>query len=276
VVWPVTDTTDPRVVQIPDHCLPLAPDRHIRRAPSRRKDLAQGEEKSGLQEARMKVTTKRGAIWDLDGVLADTGELHYLAWSQVLPEYGLPFSWAAFQSTFGMNNAGILALLFGRTPEPGLVAEISERKEAAFRQAVVAAPGRLQPLPGVRDWLERLRATGFRQAIASSAPPENIETLVNELGLRACFDALVSGFALPGKPDPATFLQAAHAIDVPAARCVVVEDAVHGVEGARRAGMKCIAVTTTTPADALAAADLVVERLDALPLDAFERLVNRG
>ena len=217
---------------------------------------------------------ERGAIWDLDGVLVDTGELHYLSWSAVLPEYGVPFSWEVFQSTFGMNNAGILALLFGGTPDPALVAEIGGRKEEAFRQAVVAVPGRVQALPGVRDWLERLRAAGFRQAIASSAPPANIDTLVDELGLRACFEALVSGFDLPGKPDPATFLQAARAIGVPARRCVVVEDAVHGVEGARRAGMKCIAVTTTNPAAALAAADLVVDRLDTLPLDAFERLVD--
>jgi HAD superfamily hydrolase (TIGR01509 family) len=217
---------------------------------------------------------ERGAIWDLDGVLADTGELHYLSWKQVLPEYGVPFSWEVFQSTFGMNNAGILAVLLGRTPDPGLVAEISERKEEAFRQAVVAVPGRLQTLPGVREWLERLRATGFRQAIASSAPPANIETLVDELGLRGFFYALVSGYDLPGKPDPATFFEAARAIGVPARRCVVVEDAVHGVEGARRADMKCIAVTTTNPAVALAAADVVVARLDGLPLDAFERLLD--
>ena len=222
----------------------------------------------------MKGTTARGVIWDMDGVLADTGELHYLSWTQVLPEFGVPFSWEVFQSTFGMNNAGILALLFERTPDPKLVAEISGRKEAAFRRAVVAAPGRVPVLPGVRDWLERLSAAGFRQAIASSAPRANIETLVDELELRAFFDALVSGVDLPGKPDPATFLAAARAIGVAAGRCAVVEDAVHGVEGARRAGMKCIAVTTTNPAAALAAADLIVDRLDALPLDAFERLLD--
>ena len=217
---------------------------------------------------------ERGAIWDLDGVLADTGQMHYLAWTRVLAEYGLPFSWETFETTFGMNNTGILALLFGRASDPGLVAEIGERKETAFRQAVLAVPGHIQPLPGVRDWLERLRAAGFRQAIASSAPPANIDLLVGELGLRGCFDALVSGFDLPGKPDPATFLAAARAIGVPAGRCVVVVDAVHGVVGARRAGMRCIAVTTTSPAAALAAADLVVARLDALPIDAFDRLVD--
>jgi beta-phosphoglucomutase len=64
----------------------------------------------------------------------------------------------------------------------------------------------------------------------------------------------------------------AHLIDVPPERCIVVEDAVAGVEAARRAGMKCIAVTTTNPAHALKAGDVVVERLDALPTDTFQRL----
>jgi beta-phosphoglucomutase-like phosphatase (HAD superfamily) len=70
------------------------------------------------------------------------------------------------------------------------------------------------------------------------------------------------------------FLEAARLIGVPLERCVVVEDAPVGVEAARRAGMKCIAVTTTSPAQALQAADVIVERLDALPADAFKRLLG--
>jgi len=124
---------------------------------------------------------ERGVIWDLDGVLVDTGELHYLSWSRVLPEYGVPFDRESFRATFGMNNAAILAILLGRTPEPTLLTEISERKEQMFRQA---ARGNVSPLPGVRPWLERLQSAGFGQAIASSAPQANIDTLVDELGLR--------------------------------------------------------------------------------------------
>jgi len=216
-------------------------------------------------------TVERGVIWDMDGVLVDTGELHYLAWSRVLPEYGLPFDREMFRATFGMNNAGILTLLLGRPPEPELLSEISDQKEQTFREMV---PGNVSLLPGVLTWLKRLRSAGYHQAIASSAPQANIDTLVDELGLRDYFDALLSGFALPGKPDPSTFLQAAQAIQVPPERCVVVEDATAGVEGARRANMKCIALTTTNPAEALQAADIVVDRLDELPPDTFERLLG--
>jgi len=216
------------------------------------------------------MSDPRGVLWDMDGVLVDTGAFHFSAWSQTLQEYGIPFDEERFRLTFGMNNTGILTVLLGRVPEPDLVAEVSARKESLFREAI---RGRAQPLPGALAWLERLAAAGIRQALASSAPLENIDALVDELGLRPRFQAILSGFALPGKPEPALFLAAAAQIGVPPARCVVVEDAVAGVEAARRAGMRCIAVTTTSPASALAAADLVVERLDRLPPDAFEMLL---
>lgn len=217
------------------------------------------------------MTTKQGVLWDLDGVIVDSGEFHFLAWSETLSEHSIPFSRELFQATFGMNNAGILAVLMGQPPAPELLAEISDRKEQRFRQAV---RGRARPLPGVPGWLERLKTAGVRQAVASSAPPENIDALVDELDLRGYFDAIISGFDLPGKPDPALFLKVARLIGVPPEQCVVVEDAVAGVEAAKRAGMKCIAVTTTNPPHALEAADVIVERLDALPANAFQHLLT--
>jgi beta-phosphoglucomutase family hydrolase len=216
------------------------------------------------------MAARQGALWDLDGVLVDTGEFHFRAWSQTLSEYGVPFTRESFQATFGMNNAGVLSALLGETPAPDLLAEISDRKERLFRQAV---RGRAQPLSGVRAWLERLKAARARQAIASSAPSANIEVLVDELGLRSYFAAIVSGFDLPGKPDPAVFLKAARLIGVPPERCVVFEDAVAGVEAAKRAGMKCVAVATTNPAHTLKGADVVVEQLDELSPDTFQRLL---
>jgi beta-phosphoglucomutase-like phosphatase (HAD superfamily) len=94
---------------------------------------------------------------------------------------------------------------------------------------------------------------------------------VEELGLRVCFDAVVSGDDLPGKAQPTLFSTVARLLGVLPERCVVVEDAITGADGARRAGMKCIAVTTTNPA-ALGQADIVADRLDALPMDVLQRL----
>ena len=144
-----------------------------------------------------------------------------------------------------------------------------EEKERRFRESI---RGRVQALPGVQLWLERFKAAAIPQAIASSAPQANIDAIVDELGFRSYFTALVSGGNMPGKPDPAVFLEAARLIGIPTERNVVIEDAVAGVEAARRAGMKCVAVTTTNPKDALTSAHLVVDRLDALSWEELERL----
>ncbi len=219
------------------------------------------------------MTDLRAVLWDMDGVLVDTGEFHFQAWAQTLADYGFPFARADFRTTFGWNNSRILAYVLGREPAPEQLKDIADLKEERFRQSI---RGRARLLPGVRDWLERLKAAGVSQALASSAPPANIDALVDELGLRSYFQTVVSGEALPGKPDPALFLQAARELGVAPAGCVVVEDAVAGVEAARRGGMKVVAVATTSPVEALSTADIVVDRLDQLPPDAFERLWRRN
>lgn len=203
----------------------------------------------------------RGVIWDLDGVLVDTAETHYISWKETLPPYGISISYELFRKSFGMNNEGVLTFLTGRKPDPDLLAEIDERKESAFRQAI---RGHAQLLPGVAHWLETLQQSGVHMAVGSSAPMANVEALVNETGIRSYFMALVSAHGKPSKPDPWVFVQAAQRIDVLPEACWVLEDAVSGVEAAHRAGMRCLAVTTTNPAQALHAAEIIVDRLDEL------------
>ena len=224
---------------------------------------------NGLSDLRATA----GVLWDMDGVIVDTGEYHYRAWSHVLAEAGLPFSQEQFRATFGMNNIGILTLMFGRAPTASEITVMDDGKEQYFRELI---RGDVRPLPGVRSWLVSLHEAGVRQAIASSAPPENIDFFVDELDLAEWFDARVSGTGMPGKPAPDVFLTAARAIGLPPERCVVIEDAIPGVEAARRAGMKCIAVTTTNPAESLTAADVVVPSLAELAPDTVWRLLNGG
>jgi len=207
----------------------------------------------------------------MDGVLVDTRELHYLAWSQVLAELGISLTWETFREVFGMSNAGILKRLLASDTDPATLLQIAERKEALFRES---ARGRVRPLPGVRFWLEQLTRQGVAQAIASSGPMENIQMLVNELGIAAHFAAIVSGADLPSKPNPAVFLAAAEALRMAADRCVVIEDSPAGVEGAKRAGMRCIAVLTTSTESALRAADVIVADLEALEPQALAKMFD--
>lgn len=213
----------------------------------------------------------RAVIWDMDGVIADTGAAHYAAWQQVMAELDRPFDEADFRRIFGIANPDIVRLLLGETVSPYEIVQISERKEIIFREAVQV---HVSLLPGVRTWLERLEQQGYRQAIASSAPRANIEVLLHALNIGPYFQAIVSADDVTkGKPDPAIFLRAAAALGVSPARCVVVEDAVAGVQAARRAGMACLAVATTQPVEKLSDANLVVERLTDLADDAFARLL---
>lgn len=212
-----------------------------------------------------------GVLWDMDGVLVDTREEHYQAWAATLAAFGLPFSRQAFQAVFGMKNDAAIAHLSSRRLPAEQVAEIDAGKERTFRQMI---RGRLQLLPGVREWLTRFTRWGFPQAVVSSAPRANIDALLEEVDILEVFAAVVASDGLPSKPDPAIYLRAAELIGLPPGRCWVVEDAVWGVEGAQRAGMRCLAVATTHPAEALRGADLVVDRLSDLAPEAFVRLAG--
>ena len=202
-----------------------------------------------------------GVLWDMDGVIVDTGDAHFESWKKALEKHGLRCTRKFFDETFGMNNRGILSLLLKREATDEDVETIGGLKEALFRKDV---QGKLEPLPGVVQWLGRFARAGFPQAVASSAPLENVEAIVRGLALEDSFQALVSGSALPGKPDPSTFLLAAERLGMKPGECLVIEDAKVGVQAARAGGMKCVAVCTTHPASDLSGADLVVDRLSDL------------
>ena len=202
-----------------------------------------------------------GVLWDMDGVITDSEEAHFISWKKALDQHKVPFTRDFFQKTFGMNNRGILSLLFNRDATEQEIAAIGGLKEELFRHDI---KGHLEVLPGVTDWLEILSRAGVRQAVASSAPQENIDAIIDELGLRTMFHTLVSGAKLSGKPDPATFLLAAERLGVNPVDCLVIEDATVGVEAARRGKMKCVAVCTTHQREELQDADIVVDRLEDL------------
>lgn len=213
-----------------------------------------------------KIYRNYAVLWDMDGVLVDTGAFHFSAWKQTFEKLGIAFNNEVFRKTFGMTNAGILEWISGSKPKPEEVARISQMKETLFREFV---RGKADLLPGVRMWLRQFQAWEIKQAIASSAPPENIDVLVEELNIRKYFDALISGSELPGKPNPDIFVKAAYAVRTQPENCVVIEDSIAGVEGAKRAGMKCIAVTTTNPASALKRADFILDHLGKMSKDHF-------
>jgi len=210
-------------------------------------------------------------LWDLDGTIADSAEYHYLAWRAVLAERGHEHTREEFAAAFGKRNDLILRGLLGGALTAEEIKHISDDKEERYRRFV--REGGLASLPGVMDWLRRLRRAGWKQALATSAPPANIAASIEALGLSRFLDAAVSAEEVgQGKPDPAIFLKAARRLTVPPERCVVVEDAPPGLEAARRAGMKSVGILSSHfPA---LEADLVVASFTELPDTAFDDLLT--
>jgi beta-phosphoglucomutase len=212
-----------------------------------------------------------GVLWDLDGTLVDSGELHYEAWRDTLALLGRVLDRETFAASFGKRNDTILRELLRPDVSDEEIRHMGDDKEDRYR-ALVRKRG-VPLLPGALAWLHRLKEAGWRQAVATSAPRANVEATLEPLGLQGHFDAVASAEEVGrGKPDPLVFLTAAERIGVPPSRCVVVEDAPAGLLGARRGGMAAIGVLSGHFSSL--EADLVVASLEALPADAFARLVS--
>ena len=206
-----------------------------------------------------------GVIWDMDGTLVDTAELHFEAWRVTCAELGRDFTRADFAATFGRRNPEIMDVLFPGRFAAAEVDRIGERKEQLYRAAAERRGVTL--LPGVRPLMEGLHRLGVRQAIGSSAPRANLDLILRLTGIERFLSAVVSAEdTTRGKPDPQVFLVGAERLGVGPRRCLVFEDAPAGVEAAKAGGMKCIAVRFvghhTADKLARAGADRVVASLD--------------
>lgn len=212
----------------------------------------------------------KAVLWDMDGTLVDSERLHWLAWKEVMDAEGVAIAYQQFRETFGQRNDTIIPLFLGSDAAAGTVARISDAKEAAYRRLVRESG--IAAIDGAVEWVKRLHAARWCQAIASAAPRANIEVILDVLDLQNCFEASVAAEDVErGKPDPQVFRLAAERLGVPPSRSIVVEDGRAGVEAARRAGMRCIGLSRE---GGELAADLVVRSFKELAEDAFDKLLE--
>ena len=213
-----------------------------------------------------------GVIFDMDGVLVDSGWAHRQAWYDLAAKEGFEMSDEFFSRTFGMQNDTIIPML-----RPGISApeldRLADWKEQRYRDLVRSRP---QTAEGVLPLLHDLKTKNFKLAIGSSAPRANLDVFWTPLRLGDYIDVRVTKEqVVEGKPAPETFLKAAEQLSLVPGCCAVVEDAVHGVQAGKAAGMAVVAVTTTRTRNELSLADRIVDSLAELTAEDFLSLLTR-
>lgn len=199
-------------------------------------------------------------IFDVDGVLVDSYAAHFESWKQLGRETGVTLTEEEFKESFGLRSRDVvrrwkvsdtsISISAGGNGDKGMrpltdteVQRLDRRKERIFREILEKNfPG----MDGALELIEALAAEKIKIAVGSSAPKENVDLVLNRLGVRDHVQVVVTGEDVQrGKPDPQVFLLAAERLGVPPDRCVVIEDAVPGIEAARSAGMKAVALVST-------------------------------
>ncbi len=202
-------------------------------------------------------------IFDLDGVLTDTAEYHYLAWKRLADEEKLPFSRKDNEKLRGVSRRASLDLILQDRELPeDKIREMLDRKNGYYK-AYIENISEDNLLPGAIDLLNELQKMGFRLALASAS--KNAPRVVDLLGIGDYFAVIADGSSVEKtKPAPDLFLYAAERLGVPPDRCLVVEDAEAGVAAAQAAGMATIGIG---PSERVGAADYTYPSVDAIRLE---------
>lgn len=201
-------------------------------------------------------------IFDVDGVLTDTVELHYRSWQRLAREEGFPFSRAINDQMRGLNRPASLAVFLAGREVPEEVAQDYLRRKNDYFVASLDELTEEDLLPGVRSLMDEIHRAGILVAIGSAS--KNAREVVRRLGIDCYISAYADGHAVQrSKPAPDVFVEAARLLNAQPSACVVVEDAEAGIEAAHAAGMRVIGIG---PCDRVCGADLAVETLEGLTL----------
>jgi beta-phosphoglucomutase len=225
----------------------------------------------------------RAVIFDFNGIIVDDEPIHFELFKKVLAEEGIVLTEDAYYARYlGFDDRGAFTFSFGvhnRSLSHDKLAELIERKAVYYQEAI---RNHVAIFPGVKSLVADL-AQSLPLAVASGALRNEIETILTTAGLINYFKAIVSAEDVErGKPEPDVFLKALEFLNaktngndpIQAADCVVIEDSKEGIRGARRAGMKCLAVTNSHPAEMLTDASAVVKTLAAVTLDFLKSICH--
>jgi len=224
----------------------------------------------------------RAIVFDCDGVIVDSEPHHFKAFQQILKEEGIPFTKEEyFKKYLALDDKSCFETALhahAKSYDTKALKNMIVRKMEVYRRL---SQQELFLYPGVPEFVKKAQAA-YPLAIASGAFRGEIKFALDKAGLQPAFPVIVSAQDVKnGKPHPEAFLLALHQINqtppapsppVRPEECLVIEDSIHGVEGAHAAGMKCLAVSNSYPKEKLVRADLVVASLEHLELKDLEKL----
>ena len=216
-----------------------------------------------------------GFIFDWDGVVVDSSNLHEKSWNILAKEINLPLPDAHFKKGFGKRNSVIIPEILGWSQEKAKIEQWGKRKEDIYRE--LGEKSGIQIIDGIHDFLKEMKLNNISAVIGTSTDRENIELAFGQLGIENFFlDAICAEDVSQGKPHPEVFLKGADLLGLPPEQCVVFEDSLHGIEAATRGGMKAVAITTSQPASLLqeAGADLIVDSPIELTVNSLVQLFD--
>jgi beta-phosphoglucomutase family hydrolase len=206
----------------------------------------------------------KGVIFDMDGTLLESTEADYRAWEKVFNNYGKQLSFADYQPLLGVRSADVIRKQLGFTDESD-VKRILKEKFDCFVDFIDANP--IEPVHSAEAFLKSLADYPVSVGLATSSRNEKMKLVLTQLDFLKYFDIVVTGEEVNhGKPAPDIFLVAAERLGLQPADCIVVEDGPVGVSAAKRAGMKCVAITATHSAEQLSEADVIIDTYQHLNL----------
>lgn len=182
----------------------------------------------------------KAIIFDMDGVMTNTEPVHYACWKEVLKEDGVDLEYETYKACIGSTREFFLDLVkenYGKVyDDPQTALDRMQEKKDLFIEK-----NGLPVMPGIKDAVKRLQEAGYLLAVASSSPMYAIESTLDTIGIRTCFQSLTSGSEVErSKPEPDTFLRAMEKMQLRPEDCLVVEDSTNGGLAAKAAGMKCV------------------------------------
>ena len=218
----------------------------------------------------------KGVLFDMDGVLVNNLEVHRAAFAEFFRRYGVERSFEELSRIFGKGNDDIMGELMPReVVERVGIRELGHEKEAIYRE--IYAPT-ITPQPGLLTFLDECEAEGLKCAVGSSGYRANVDFVLDKCNIERYFDYAVAGDEVTRcKPDPEIYLTAAAKLGLRADECVVFEDAEAGIEAAKRAGMRVVALATTFNHDFLETtdADYIIDDFRDITVDKLREIVER-